>query len=164
MSCRYTVGEHRKIPLEFLSSLRALEIATVLYKQLPSATIALQVIEQELYKAQWLPVGLTDISTSMFDLVNRPVEDLCSTMMRANSLACIAMFESGRHNIDVKHTNEVVALCSEDSIFVAGIVLCDPTTDNLGMNIRHLVGNVGHAGIVLYGTLLHYSYHVGLSS
>lgn len=77
------------------------------------------------------------------------VEDLCEGMSRANSFACIAMLESGQANIEVEHTESVMALCSEDSIFVAGILLSDPTAKNLGMNIQHLIGNVGHSGIVL---------------
>lgn len=58
------------------------------------------------------------------------------------------MFESGQSNIDVEVTKDVVALCYEDSIYVAGVLLSDPTAENLGLDIRHLVGNIGHAGMV----------------
>lgn len=155
MGCYYTVAAFRELPTEWIKGLRALEIASVLYEQLPGATISLRLINQELYKAKWLPWEAhmqerIDTSTPAFTTaINTSVQDLCKNMMRSHSFACIAMMESGRYNLDTEHTEAVVALCSSNSIFVAGILLSDPTTDNLGMSIRHLVGNVGHAGIVL---------------
>ncbi|KAG7121731.1 hypothetical protein HYQ46_010799 [Verticillium longisporum] len=69
-------------------------------------------------------------------------------MKRANVFACVAMFESGRFNIEPCQLTEVVALCSEDSIFVSEILLSDPSDVSRQLGIRHLVGNVGHAGMV----------------
>ncbi|KXX77022.1 hypothetical protein MMYC01_202173 [Madurella mycetomatis] len=58
------------------------------------------------------------------------------------------MFESGRFNIDPAKLNEVIALCSEDSIFVSEILLSDPSVDAEKLSIRHIIGNVGVAGMV----------------
>lgn len=145
----YTVGIYRIIPIEWITGLRALEIVSVLYSQLPGATISLRLIDQELFKAKWFPRNFTEMGDSFNVICNNSTQKMCDQMTRAQSFACIAMMESGQSNIDIEHTEAVVALCSDNSIFVAGILLSDPTTDNLGMNIRHLIGNVGHAGIVL---------------
>lgn len=145
----YTVGIYGATPIEWITSLRALEIVSVLYSQLPGATISLRLIDQELFKAKWFPRLYSETGDTFEVVAKTSTQDLCGQMSRAQSFACIAMMESGQSNIDVEHMEAVVALCSENSIFVAGILLSDPTTANLGMNIRHLVGNVGHAGIVL---------------
>jgi hypothetical protein len=87
--------------------------------------------------------------TDSFDYaVHTPLDTYIQAMSRAESFACIAMFESGRFNIDPEKLNEAIALCSEDSIFVSGILLSDPALTPSGLSIRHLVGNVGHAGMV----------------
>lgn len=145
----YTVGIYRATPIEWITSLRALEIVSVLYSQLPGATISLRLIDQELFKAKWFPRLYSETGDTFVVVAKTSTQDLCGQMSRTQSFACIAMMESGQSNIDIEHMEAVVALCSENSIFVAGILLSDPTTANLGMNIRHLVGNVGHAGIVL---------------
>lgn len=145
----YTLSRYRQLPLQWMISLRALEIISVLYRQLPTAKIPLRITETDLSQAKWLPDILRQ-STSFGELIaHKSVKVLCEEMSRANTFACIAMLESGQANIEVEHTESVMALCSEDSIFVAGILLSDPTTKNLGMNIQHLIGNVGHSGIVL---------------
>lgn len=121
---------------------------SVLYRKVPGATIPLRTMDLDLSKAKWLPKTLRsprEFTQNIFT----SVQEYCEKMARASSFACIAMLESGQTKIEVEHTKHVVALCSENSIFVAGILLSDPTTPNIGMNIRHLKGNVGHSGIAL---------------
>lgn len=149
LGCYCPVGCFTTLPSEWITSLRALEIASALYSRLPGATISLRLIDQELFKAKWFPKQFTGVEGQFSMMLKTSVQDLCKYMMRAHSFACIAMMESGQSNIDVKHMEAVVALCSDNSIFVAGILLSDPATTNLGMSIRHLIGNVGHAGMVL---------------
>lgn len=139
----------------WLMSLRVLEVAEELYKQLPKATISLRLLEQDLLKAKWLPLSIRSILDD-----NNPMDSFISAtratashflkgMSRADAFACIAMFESGQFNIDPEQLNEVIALCCEDSIFVAGMLLSDPSAKSQGAHIRHLVGNIGHSGMVL---------------
>ncbi|RSL77691.1 hypothetical protein CEP51_008839 [Fusarium floridanum] len=132
--------------IDFLISLRALELATIIYRQLPTATVSLKVIDQELSKAHWIPARLKAIQFRQ--ALSMSVEDESLKLSRRNVFAAIAMFESGYLNIDTEQLNEVVALCSEDSIFVSGILLSDPVTECSGINMRHLVGNIGQAGMV----------------
>ncbi|KAK7409382.1 hypothetical protein QQX98_008444 [Neonectria punicea] len=138
---------------DFLVSLRALELATIIYLQLPNSSVSLKVIDKELSKAHWLPGRLKAINSANIDgfqqALCKPIEQDSLTLSRQNVFAAIAMFESGFLNLDPENLNEVVALCSEDSIFVSGILLSDPETECRGINIRHLVGNIGQAGMIL---------------
>ncbi|KAJ4394876.1 hypothetical protein N0V93_004096 [Gnomoniopsis smithogilvyi] len=149
--CQYTIKDYRSLPLQWIVSMRALEIISALYKQFQTATIPIRVTDLDFSTARWLPESLQRMKTFPETAVNS-VEHFCEGMARANSFSCIAMLESGQANMDLSHTENVVALCSGNSIFVAGILLSDPTATNLGMHIRHLIGNVGHPGIVLMVT------------
>ncbi|KEY65335.1 hypothetical protein S7711_01846 [Stachybotrys chartarum IBT 7711] len=139
----------------WLMSLRVLEVAEELYKQLPKATVSLRLLEQDLLKAKWLPLPIRSIlddnnpMDSFINATKATASHFLEGMSRADAFACIAMFESGQFNIDPEQLNEVVALCCEDSIFVAGRLLSDPSTKSQGAHIRHLVGNIGHPGMVL---------------
>ncbi|KAI1380190.1 hypothetical protein F4677DRAFT_462990 [Hypoxylon crocopeplum] len=139
-------------PVEWVRSVRALEAASILYHELPGATISLKIIEVELHKARWFP----DISrpeayvhSSLSDIAKKSAREWFNTMTRENAFGCIAMFESGHMNINSEHLEETVALCTENSIFVAGILLSDPTDVSDGPRIRHLVGSIGQTGMVL---------------
>ncbi|PTB48833.1 hypothetical protein M431DRAFT_500766 [Trichoderma harzianum CBS 226.95] len=142
-------------PAPWLMSLRILEVVSHLYQSFPGATVSLRLVEQDLLKAKWLPPPIREILNSPFNTtafraaVETPITKYLTAMTRAASFSCIAMFESGYFDIDPDHLNEVIALCSEDSIFVAGIMLSDPGSKAQGGDIRHLVGNVGHSGMVL---------------
>ncbi|KAL7913895.1 hypothetical protein GGI35DRAFT_438893 [Trichoderma velutinum] len=140
----------------WLMSLRILEVVTLLYQDFPMATISLGLVEQDLLKAKWLPPPILAILNNPFGVVNAvnhaakiPATEYLAAMTRAASFSCIAMLESGCFDIDPDQMGEVIALCSEDSIFVAGIMLSDPSSEAKEAQIRHLVGNVGHSGMVL---------------
>lgn len=137
---------------DFLISLRALELATIIYRQLPTATVSLRVINQELSKAHWIPASLKAVQNARLldfrQALSMSVEDESLKMSRRDVFAAIAMFESGYLNIDTEQLDDVVALCSEDSIFVSGILLSDPANECTGISMRHLVGNIGQAGMV----------------
>lgn len=137
---------------DFLISFRALELATMIYRQLPTATVSLKVIDQDLSAAHWVPTRLKSIKNhdvhEFRRVVSMSVEKESLTLPRCNVFAAIAMFESGILNIDTQQLSEVVALCSEDSIFVSGLLLSDPATECFRINMRHLVGNIGQAGMI----------------
>ncbi|RGP70083.1 hypothetical protein FSPOR_4195 [Fusarium sporotrichioides] len=144
-------------PSEMIVAMRALEVAHKLYETLPGATVSLRIIEQNLLKAQWLPSSIKTTLSLMSTIsridgyekiVSTPVEDHIKHMTRQDSFACVAMFESGHLNIDPVRLTEVIALCYENSIFVAEILLRDPSVDTSTLGLAHMVGNVGNAGMV----------------
>lgn len=81
--------------------------------------------------------------------LSKTVEDHFRGMTREQSLACVAMFESGGINLDPKTLGKVIALCHEDSIFVAEILVSDPGVEISKLGLRHMIGNVGQPGMVL---------------
>ncbi|KAI0541825.1 hypothetical protein GGR58DRAFT_510635 [Xylaria digitata] len=139
----------------WLQSVMVLQIATLIYDQLPGATVSLRIVECELWKANWLPEQFAKIHGSNDEIYHTSLSttsivDWFQQMTRAEAFGCIAMFESGRFNIKTEHLEDVIALCAEDSIFVAGIVLRDPSTaDTSGPQVRRLIGSIGYAGLVL---------------
>jgi len=144
-------------PPEMIVGMRALEVAHKLYETLPGATVSLRIIEQNLLKAHWLPSSMKRIlnlvstesrKDAYKEIASTPVEEHIKDMTRQDSFACVAMFESGHLNIDPSRLTEVIALCYENSIFVAEILLRDPSIDTSTLGLAHLVGNVGHAGMV----------------
>ncbi|KAK3294491.1 uncharacterized protein B0H64DRAFT_188735 [Chaetomium fimeti] len=151
--CFFMMNFAFRPPIAWLLSLRALELANEVYDRLPSATVSIQVTEQELIKAHWLPLSIQDAlraesNADAYLTACIPASQHLKSMGRAQSFACVAMFESGRFNIDPAKLNEVIALCSEDSIFVSEILLSDPSMDAEKLSIRHIIGNVGVPGMV----------------
>jgi hypothetical protein len=141
-----------------LVSLRALELATRLYQELPGVTVSLRVIEQDILEAAWLPSTLKSIlelakngftSDSFDEAVEIPVDMHFKAMTREQSFSCVAMFESGHFNIKADQLTDVIALCYEDSIFVSAILISDPQADTSSLGLYHRVGNIGHAGMAL---------------
>ncbi|KAI0105402.1 hypothetical protein F4776DRAFT_668660 [Hypoxylon sp. NC0597] len=141
------IQNHRPHP-NWIRSVRVLETASILYEELPGATISLRIVELELHQASWFPISATN-ERSLSEIYRKPARELFNIMTREHAFGCIAMFESGRFNIDSRHLEEVIALCTENSIFVAGILLSDPTDMSGGPRIRHLIGSIGQAGMVL---------------
>ncbi|KAF7537154.1 hypothetical protein G7054_g4005 [Neopestalotiopsis clavispora] len=147
---------HDKPSTQYLASLRILELATHIYDQLPTANISPRIVALRLNDALWVPADLR----ACVDPKNRrpkhyesvlykSAEDWAGGLTRAQTFACIAMFESGHFNVDPSQLEEVVALGAEDSLFVAGILLSDPGSADTASHVHHLIGNTGHSGMVL---------------
>lgn len=155
--CFATMTAHIQRPVDWIVSLRSLEVANRVYGPLHGATVSLRIIDQDLSKVLWMPESLKRVRTSpgssqltkFRDAVRVPVDRHVDTMTRAESFSCIAMFESGHFNINPDNLSEVIALCSEDSIFVSEILLSSPDIDASQLGLRRMVGNIGHAGMVL---------------
>ncbi|CAK7238440.1 hypothetical protein SEUCBS140593_010690 [Sporothrix eucalyptigena] len=136
-------------PVEWLMSLRALELVTCLYDAFDAATVSLRILDRSILKANWLPDFFRDIY-NLNSITTTPVATYLAKMRLAETFSCIALFESGHLDIAPDQMNQVLALCSEDSIFVASVMLCDPgTKPSNNVQVRHLIGNVGHSGMVL---------------
>ena len=114
-----------------IRALRALTLATQLYKDMEGATISLKLVDHSLAKALWLPRSRSD------------------TLNRQNAFACIANLERGDMQIAPEVFEQTIAVASENSIYVTAILLSDPFDKVPASSIRHIVGNVGRPGITL---------------
>jgi hypothetical protein len=70
-------------------------------------------------------------------------------LTRAQTFACIAMFENRNVNIDPRILNQVMALSTGNSIYVAMPLICDPFDSPSGHEIKRIVGNISKPGISL---------------
>ncbi|KAL8960187.1 MAG: hypothetical protein Q9193_003064 [Seirophora villosa] len=68
-------------------------------------------------------------------------------LSKGQAFACLAMFESGQHDIDPNLLNDVMAMSSGDSIYVSAALLTDPYDDPHPGDIRGVTGNIGRPGI-----------------
>jgi hypothetical protein len=68
---------------------------------------------------------------------------------RAQTFACIAMFENRNVNLDPSALNQVMALSTGNSIYVAMPLICDPFDSPSGHEIKRIVGNISKPGINL---------------
>jgi hypothetical protein len=132
---------------QWILSLRILELVAEVYDQIPDATISPSIIDLKIWEAHWVPKDLRKLTTQE-NLVDKPIEYWLRTLDRGQTFACIAMFESGRFNVNPEQLSEVIALGVEDSLFVAGAVLSDPSISDSASKVRHLIGNTGHSGMV----------------
>lgn len=70
-----------------------------------------------------------------------------SMISRPETFACLAYFETGTVNVNPADLKLALAMCCDDSIYVADIALSDPLAKVPDWRIRRIVGNIGHAGI-----------------
>lgn len=138
---------HNIVPLnrDYIRSLFVLRYATDLYSRLPGASIPMRVLGLRLHEAKWFSA---EIENFVFPSSLKSIRPGDARSQRAAAFACIAMFESGFHNIEASYCDPVIALASTNSIYVIGELLADPA-DTGTMAIRRVVGNVGKPGISL---------------
>ncbi|KAF5536829.1 hypothetical protein FNAPI_11603 [Fusarium napiforme] len=87
--------------------------------------------------------------TSDKEIKQNQTEITSYLMSRPQSFACIAMFENHDVNLDPQGLNEVMALSSGNSIYVATPLICDPIDQPNEHEIKRIVGNIGKPGISL---------------
>ena len=141
-------NESSKDP-EFSWALQGLVRATQVYQQLEGATISLKVTETSLGDAAWLDRRMwTRGHQTRYE--NRRVQARSPIpMRRANTLCCIAHFESGIALGSPEDFEETLAIASGNSIFVLGALVSDPF-DYVNENVvRRIVGNIGRTGICM---------------
>ena len=162
----YLLAIKHKIPRLGTLSLHGLSIASCIYENLGSATISLKLLNRSIHKASWLshealePQLLeknnnhgnsnSDTHVSIAKDRHRILECLVpKPLNRAQAFACISNFDSGTLQLDQEDLSNVLALCSENSIYVAGVILSDPFEKVSEDDIRHIVGNIGRTGICM---------------
>ncbi|CAO1606471.1 hypothetical protein XANCAGTX0491_009970 [Xanthoria calcicola] len=122
----------------FVSSLMACASAAKVYRLLPGATIATSILSQTMDKALWVPSNID---------AHHPDHH---TLSRAQTFACIAMFDTGTNNFDPSRLRDVFGLSSGNSMYVAGPLLCDPYENAGETEIRHIAGNIGRPGLSMF--------------
>ena len=148
--------EHSTCPLDtnVLTSLHAMSLAYSVYRNLEGATISLKILKKAVYKASWVPNRYGDLELHLMEPPDQsPFAPLFEPMAalepfsRAQTLACIAYLDSGRLSPYPKDLEQTLAICSENSIYVAGVTLTDPFFQGQPNDVRRIVGNIGRTGI-----------------
>lgn len=70
-------------------------------------------------------------------------------LTRAESFACVIYLDSGHIDLNPQHLDKVLAVSTGNSIYIAGIVLSDPSSPVVEHDIRRIAGNIGRAGVSL---------------
>ena len=120
-------------------SLKAVSSAAFLYRNFKMATIDIRVLGHHLWESPWI-CGLTtqrdqsracqaesatsDVAASMHLEVLTPF-----TLDLRRAFSCICFFESGRFRPTRTFLQNVMAMCSNDLIWVASRLVNDPATD-----------------------------------
>lgn len=108
-------------------SLSAMVFASTLYRAMPGATISLEVLKIPLPEQGWSHRALGHLPTVF---------------------SCLAMFESGHFVISPSSLEGVMAMSSYDSIFVASVLMSDPSEDSIHRPIKRVFGNMGRSEMV----------------
>lgn len=130
-------------------ALAALALATQVYSRLDGATISFKVVDTPLDEAPWLP-------TQKYGKSEKRTEEgliipsvLPATLSRLNTLSCIAHLESGTLIMQPEEFEQTLAIASENSIFVIGVLLSDPFDLVPEDTVKRIIGNIGRTGICL---------------
>ena len=141
--------------LGYWRSLRAVSSAASLYRSFKIATIDVRVLERRFWESPWILESTKaqpqsnsedlDIAAWMDLAVLTP----CQLDLKS-AFSCICFFESGRFQVQPKSLHNVMAMCSNDLIWVASCLLDDPLSSCLfskRTQIRVFPGNIGRSGI-----------------
>lgn len=95
------------------------------------------------------PLDLDDDSTSANEK-RRVYTDLVTYQLnRAQTFACIAMFENRNVNLDPRTLSAVFAISAANSIYVAMPLISDPSASPSANEVKHIIGNIGKPGLRL---------------
>ena len=131
----------------YSKSLKAMSTAALLYKNLPHASIDIRVLRQSLYSASWLPMSNAGVPPEVLESFSCFLALQPYYLDRAQAFACLTMFETGLPSPHPSQLSNVMAMSSEDSIYVAEALMCDPAHFPAPYAIRHMMGNIGRPGI-----------------
>lgn len=145
---------HPSLPIEFCKTLFTIELASSVYDHLKNATISLEAcLSKPLFQSEWVPNPICErleLDKQHTNPTNLKIPSrLTVPLTRQQAFSCVARFDSGHVELDPDDLDSVLALCSEDSMYVAAIVLIDPFEQSEAHELRRIVGNIGHPGISL---------------
>ncbi|OQE40835.1 hypothetical protein PENCOP_c005G01102 [Penicillium coprophilum] len=128
------------LPIESCKTLFALELASIVYDRLGDATISLGAsLTKPLSRSKWVPRPIFEqlqLGKKHTNSVPKIPPMLTVPLNRQQAFSYVARFESGHAELD-----------SEDSLYVAAVVLVDPFEQPEAHELRRIVGNIGHPGI-----------------
>ncbi|KAL4737195.1 hypothetical protein BDV11DRAFT_216830 [Aspergillus similis] len=139
------------LPDQFCHTLFTLELVDRVYSHLDGATIPLTILNQPLWTSAWVPkpickpLKVRTWANSDAELI--PAVPVALT--RQQAFSCVAKFESGTVDLDPTDLCSTLALCSENSMFVAAVALLDPFEQPAAHEVRRIVGNISQPGISL---------------
>lgn len=116
----------------FVRSLEALASAAAIYKLLPDATLVLLVV--------WKPLCSTKCVHKVQCFNESPFDP--PRLSSAQAFAGVKFFETGTQDIDHSQLENVMAMCSSDSIYAAGPLPCDPIKRSHAFKPKMTVGNI----------------------
>lgn len=122
------VAEKQVLSRTCMRSFYALYYASLIYDGLNGATISLQAVSKRLSNANW-------------------ANEISGPPTRAQAFACITHLDSGTIDLLPEDMESALAVCIQNSIFVAAMVISDPLESTRGYDIRRLVGNINKHGI-----------------
>ncbi|KAI1740085.1 hypothetical protein F4680DRAFT_419635 [Xylaria scruposa] len=109
-------------------ALLALSQIDQLYETLDEARINLRVLKSQLHQAKWIEWGKGGLKNL------------------TSAFVCIAMMETGEFDIDPSSLENVIALSSGDSIFVASALLRDPVLPvESSRLVKRVLGSLGRS-------------------
>ncbi|KAL6354007.1 hypothetical protein LRP88_12638 [Fusarium phalaenopsidis] len=114
-----------------------------LYVEWPEATISIATTKK--------PLGLAYWASNVWDHSKLGSD---GKIWRSTKFSCLAMLESGGHDIHPDQVELVMAMATGNSIYASEALLQDPSLpDHSGVSafegIRRIIGNVGYPGVVL---------------
>ena len=122
----------------YLKSLSALAVAEKVYEPLNEATINPAIVSTPISNTQWAENAVPQVNATARVSINRQA-----------TFACISYLETGCLDLRPSQFENVLAISSGDSIYVAAPLLYDPAEEQSEHAIRRLSGNVGKAGLIL---------------
>ncbi|KAI4204119.1 MAG: hypothetical protein LQ350_001310 [Teloschistes chrysophthalmus] len=133
-----------------MQSLKTLCSIVKLYEQLGEPTIAMNIRSMRLWEMKWMPAVDQPLVTGRSRSPSLDIKDAFEPheLDLPSSFACIATLESGSMNINSSNLQSVMALSSDDSLYIAIALLSDPAVTT-GSKITRIRGNIGRAGIAL---------------
>jgi hypothetical protein len=152
-----------EIPKSICKSLHALSAAGDVFDSIQVPTISLEAISKPLGKTRWsrhagsipedhVPLGASrrDSANGMAFLTQRKLYPAVpEKFTREQAFACVVYLDTGRIDLNLYDLTKILAVSSDNSLYVAGRVLLDPADVVPLYDIRRLTGSIGHAGVSL---------------
>jgi hypothetical protein len=138
--------------LLYFRSLKAFAAAANIYKLLPNATVELKTISQTIGTQRWVPeLSGRDPAKEAFRASAKLYKQAFEAfdLSRAQTLACLAMFETGTMNIRPSVLENVMAIATGNSIYVPSSLVCDPLDAPQQHELTRIIGNIGKPGVAL---------------
>lgn len=136
----------KKANPQYLQSLRALCGADSIYGALSDASVNLRLSARPLHESAFSK----SLSGKLLqDNENAEIPFGAELRNLEKAFCCISLFETGHINLEPSDFLGVIAICHEDSIFVAQRLLQDPSDIRPSAPVRRIIGNIGRPGLAI---------------